>query len=144
MPQYAYPRTHQGPLDNPRDLEVWLSRYLGRQVLSLTRAGVQTVSDLGFRLEMPYDCDIESGGITLGTGPTGQAFILDLHKDGTTIYTDQDGRPTIAATEHSSGWCRPDNTTWRAGSYLTAHVDQVGSGDAGSDLTVTILVNRRA
>ena len=76
------------------------------------------------------DCD---------TAPTGAALIVDVHLDGTTIFTDQGDRPTIADAGYESGGETPAVTAWTDGSYLTMDCDQIGSTVAGSDLTVTVV-----
>lgn len=76
---------------------------------------------------------------SVGTAPTGQSLIVDVNVNGTTIFTTQANRPTIAAAGNTSGKVtNMDVTTIADGSYFTVDVDQVGSGTAGSDLTVQI------
>jgi hypothetical protein len=77
-------------------------------------------------------------GIALGTAPTGAAFIADLNKNGTTIFTTQGNRPSIAAAANYAASGTPDVTTWAHGDYITLDRDQIGSTVAGSDLTGTI------
>ena len=75
---------------------------------------------------------------TVGTAPTGSSLIVDVNKTGTTIFTTQGNRPTIAAgTDTDTGV--PDVTTWEDGTYLTADVDAVGSTIAGADLVITVV-----
>lgn len=83
---------------------------------------------------------IRSVRASVGTPPTGQSLIVDVHKNGSTIFSTQANRPTIAAGASTSGAVTAINTTTiAAGEYLTVDVDQVGSGTAGADLTVQIL-----
>jgi hypothetical protein len=78
---------------------------------------------------------------TVGTGPTGASLIVDVNKNGATIFTTQGNRPTIGVSTNSSGKVTNMNvTTLEDGAYLTVDVDQVGSTVAGSDLVVTIEV----
>lgn len=73
----------------------------------------------------------------VGTAPTGATLICDFNKNGTTIFTTQGNRPTIAISGFTAlSGAAPDVTSVAAGDYLTADVDQVGSTIAGSDLTV--------
>lgn len=76
--------------------------------------------------------------VSAATGPAGQALILDVHKDGTTIYSTQGNRPQIAAGQVTGTGGTPDVATWAMGEYLTVDIDQVGTTTPGSDLTVTI------
>jgi hypothetical protein len=75
---------------------------------------------------------------TVGTQPTGASLIVDVNVDGTTIFTTQASRPTIAASTNTDQGETSDVTTIANGSYLTVDVDQVGSNTPGSDLTVQI------
>lgn len=75
----------------------------------------------------------------VGTAPTGQALIVDVNDDGTTIFTTQGNRPQIAASANDDTSGTPDGgTAVAAGSVITVDVDQVGSGTAGADLYVSI------
>ena len=76
--------------------------------------------------------------LAVGTAPTGSGIIVDIHKDGTTIFTDQDNRPTILDTEYTGFTTTIDEPSWVDGSYLTMHIDQIGTTISGSDLTVHI------
>lgn len=76
-----------------------------------------------------------------GTAPTGASVIVDVNINGTTIFTTQSNRPTIAAAAQDSGYVTNMNiTSVPAGSYVTIDVDQVGSTIPGADLTVQIEV----
>ena len=81
--------------------------------------------------------------LMVGTAPTGSSIIIDVKKNGTTIYSTQANRPTIAATQTSGGpGATPDVTTLAAGDYLTVDIIQVGSTIAGADLTVSVGVDK--
>lgn len=78
---------------------------------------------------------------SVGTAPAGASIIVDVNKNGTTIFTTQANRPTIAAGANTSGNVTNMNvTTVAAGEYLTIDIDQIGSTTAGADLTVQIQV----
>lgn len=84
---------------------------------------------------------IRSVRVTADTAPTGSAITIDVNKNGTTIFTTQANRPTIAATGHTSGKVtNMDVTTLADGDYVTFDVDAVGSTIAGSNLTVHVVV----
>lgn len=77
---------------------------------------------------------------SVGTAPTGASIIVDVNVNGTTIFSTQGNRPTIAASANTSGKVTNMNTTTIAdGAYFTVDLDQVGSTVAGADLTVQIL-----
>lgn len=77
--------------------------------------------------------------MAVGTAPTDANLIVDIHKNGTTIFTTQDNRPTIVATETTEDSAAPDVTSIAAGDKITLIVDQVGSTIAGADLSATII-----
>lgn len=76
---------------------------------------------------------------SVGTAPTGSSAIVDVNVNGTTIFTTQGNRPTIAASSNTSGKVtNMDVTTVADGSYLTVDIDQIGSTITGSDMTVQV------
>lgn len=77
--------------------------------------------------------------LSVDTAPTGAAIIVDVNKDGTTIFTNQANRPQIAAAANTGNTTTIDVASWGDGEYLTVDVDQIGSGTAGSDLTIHII-----
>lgn len=74
----------------------------------------------------------------VNTAPTGASVIVDVNKNGGTIFTTQGNRPTIAASALASGVAVPDTQAFVAGDYLSIDIDQVGSTVAGADLLVAI------
>jgi len=76
--------------------------------------------------------------LSVGTAPTGASILVDVHKDGTTIFTNQTHRPAIAAGDFTGYTVDIDVSAWADNSYLEVFVDQVGSGISGSDLVIHI------
>ena len=102
-----------------------------------------TLSTTTGALRLPVEGAYTVTGIrlTAGTAPTGASLIVDVNKNGTTIFTTQANRPTIAAGANSGGpGTAPDVASLVAGDYLTIDIDQVGSTVAGSDLVVSVIV----
>lgn len=75
---------------------------------------------------------------SVGTAPATQSIIIDVNENGTTMYTTQGNRPTIAASSNTTDATLPDDTSLADNNYITIDIDQVGSGTVGADLTVTI------
>jgi hypothetical protein len=76
-----------------------------------------------------------------GTAPTGSSIITDVKISGTTIFTTQANRPTIAAGANASGHVtNMDVTTVANGAYLTVDVAQVGNTTPGADLCILVEV----
>lgn len=63
------------------------------------------------------------------TPGTSGSTIVDIHKNGTTIYSTQANRPTLAYTETGSKLATaPDVTSVAAGDVLTIDIDQIEGG----------------
>ena len=77
--------------------------------------------------------------IVVNTPPTSANIIIDVNINGTTIFTNQANRPSITAGSNTGTTTTIDVSAWAEDSYLTIDVDQIGSGVAGSDLTVHVL-----
>lgn len=106
-------------------------------------AGGLSVGAGAKRLPIDGTCTIIGVRLTANTAPAGAAIIVDVNKNGTTIFTTAANRPTIADGANSGGpGVAPDVSTLAAGDYLTVDIDQVGSGTAGSDLTVCVIVSK--
>lgn len=76
------------------------------------------------------------------TAPTGADLIIDVDKNGTTIFTTQANRPIIAAGNNADDSGTPNVTSLAEGDRLGFHIDQVGSTVAGADLSVTVVLRR--
>lgn len=92
-----------------------------------------------YYLQTPFAAAIDEVRVHVGTAPTTQAVIVDVNDDGTTVFTTQANRPTIAATttDATSG-AADGGANVAKDSVITVDVDQVGTGTAGSDLTVLV------
>ena len=75
------------------------------------------------------------------TAPTGASLIVDVNKNGTTIFTTQANRPEIAIDGHADDSGTPDVTALAEGDRLSVDIDQVGSViPGGDDLLVTVIM----
>lgn len=79
--------------------------------------------------------------LAVDTAPTGASLIVDVNENGTTIFTNQANRPTIAISANTGEVTTIDDPSWANGNYLTVDVDQIGSTIPGSDLTVTVVAS---
>lgn len=96
------------------------------------------VGKSGFYL--PYAATMVTCWAGVDTAPTGAAVIVDVNKNGTTVFSTQSNRPTIAVSTTFSGLVTNMNTTaFAASDKCTVDLDQVGSTVAGADLTVGVL-----
>ena len=90
--------------------------------------------------EFGIDVRIEKVKLSVDTAPTDASILVDIHKDGTTIFTTQPNRPAILTTEFEGESTTIEVPVWADGEYLTMDVDQIGSTIAGADLTVQVIV----
>lgn len=108
-------------------------------VASFFQTGTLTVKTGAGRWYIAANATILSVQASVGTAPTGAAVIVDINKNGTTIFTTQTNRPTIAVSTNTSGLVSNMSVTaLAANDYLTVDIDQIGSTVAGADLTVQI------
>jgi len=78
----------------------------------------------------------------VGGSPSGSSVIVDVNKNGTTIYTTQASRPTIAPAANEAVVGSHDIASLTTGDYLTIDIDGVGSLTPGSHLVVVIRLQR--
>ena len=107
-------------------------------VMSMESEAVLTAAARKAVLVAP--CDGTIVGVTAAslTTPVGASIILDVNKNGTTIFTTQTARPTIVVTQTTATTGTPAVVEFAAGDVFTVDVDQVGSSTAGTGFTVAI------
>lgn len=114
-------------------------------LVPFTVSGALSVATGALRFIVPAKMTIRSAWAAVNTAPTGSSLIIDVNKNGTSIFTTQANRPTIIAGAFSyTSAASPDITALGAGDYITVDVDQIGSTIAGSNLSVSlyVIVNR--
>lgn len=85
--------------------------------------------------------NIRSVRAKVGTAPAGQAIIIDVKVNGTSIYGTPGNRPTIAAGAKNSGRNTGFTTTVIPdGAELTVDIAQIGTTTPGADLGVQVEV----
>jgi hypothetical protein len=107
-------------------------------VVTLQREGTLTAAAGLASFRAPFAGKVTGVTVAVLTAPVGASLIVDVNKGGTTLYTTQANRPTIAAGTSSATASLPDVTEFAAGDVITVDVDQIGSGTAGAGLTVAI------
>jgi len=89
---------------------------------------------------IPGTLTISKVKIYSDTAPTGASLIVDVNKNGVTIFTTQANRPQIVVAGHADDSGTPDVTALVEGDRVSVDVDQVGSTIAGGDdLLIVIL-----
>lgn len=103
-------------------------------------AGALTVStDVAAYFQVPAKCIIDEVRVHVGAAPTGASVLVDVNIGGTTIFTTQANRPTIAVSTTDATSGTPDGGIAVAkNSVLSVDVDQIGSVIAGSNLVVFV------
>jgi hypothetical protein len=114
-------------------------RVLNLPPFSYTGTLAVTTGDFRFYNDTGRTLTISKVRASLGVTPAGASVIVDVRKNGTTIFTTTGNRPTITAGSNSATGV-PDVTSLADGDYLTVDIIQVGSTTAGSDLTVQLAV----
>jgi hypothetical protein len=76
--------------------------------------------------------------VSVSSAPVGSAIIIDVKKNGVSIFTTLLNRPTIPAGGFVDMSSIPDVTAFSIGDYYTVDVVQVGSTSPGSDLVVQL------
>ena len=105
---------------------------------TFSKVGDLTVAAGKGRLKVPMAITIVDVTATCNTAPTGAAALFDVNKGGTTIFSTQGNRPTVAAGSQDGSAATPDVTAVAAGDVLTVDIDQIGSSTVGADATVVI------
>lgn len=102
-----------------------------------TKVGTGTIPIVGSYV-------IESVSAYANTAPTGTAVIVDVNRNGVTIYGTPANRPTIAAGAKAATVGAHSVTTVGDGDRITVDVDQIGATVAGADLVVTVRLRKTA
>lgn len=93
-------------------------------------------SNKGANVTMPFAMTATSVNLRATGAPTGQALIVDILKDGATLFGT---KPQIDAAASSGGSNAVFSvTSLTAGSVITVNVTQVGSTFAGSGITIQL------
>lgn len=108
------------------------------RVLTFGYMGTLVVGALAVRLHAPVAGVITNVTATVGVQPTGAAIIVDVEKNGTTIFTTSGNRPQIAVSTNDNLASVPDVTSVALDDLFTASIAQIGSTVAGSNLLIQI------
>lgn len=110
----------------------------GTMVQLFTVPGVITTGSGKGRYYAPTTMVISNVRAYVDTAPVGADIIIDVNRNGSTIFTTQANRPRITAGNNYDAASTPDLTGLAAGDYVTIDIDQIGSSVAGSYLTVQV------
>lgn len=102
-----------------------------------SQGGVLATGTGSFKLPFTVDAILVDVKCAVGVAPVGAAIIVDVNKNGTSIYPTS-AKPQIAAGSVVGAAAAPDTTAMAEGDYLTIDIDQVGSTTPGEDLVVVV------
>lgn len=124
-------------------------------VLTTSVAGALTVANGTALFVLPKDCDLVAVAGAVTVAPTGASILLNVAKNGTKVLSGS-ARPAIAAGATVGVTPTPKDAnagvnvitptvaqvpaiaSFAAGDIVRVDVDQIGSGTAGSNLSVTL------
>ena len=102
--------------------------------------GLASVGSKQAQALIPGNLTISVVKIYADVAPTGAALVVDVNKNGVTIFTTQANRPQIASGGHADDSGTPNVVNLAAGDRISVDVDQVGSTiPGGNDLLVVIV-----
>ncbi|QQG43387.1 MAG: hypothetical protein HYW45_04325 [Candidatus Daviesbacteria bacterium] len=94
--------------------------------------------NFGPRYVVPQNLTIIKCWLIVRTAPTGADIIIDINKNGSTIWSTQANRGKIVAGSTNGNTTTFNITSLAPGDFLDLDIDQVGSSVAGVDLTVVL------
>jgi len=107
-------------------------------IFTFVVAGLLIVGSSPIRLHAPRACTVDNVTVAVGGAPLGSSVIVDVNRNGETIFTTQGNRPEIAASGLEDLSSVPDVTAIAQNDVITIEVDQTGSTVPGSDLVVQV------
>jgi len=111
------------------------------QGITFVIPGVAVVKTKATQVLIPGSLTTPKVIIYSDQAPTGASLIVDINKNGTTIFTTQANRPAIAVSGHYDESGTPNVTSFVKGDRVSVDIDQIGSSTpGGNDLLVTIIV----
>ena len=119
-----------------------LAQTTGGPVIPFGRNGTLSASTGTLPFVAPGAMTIIGFWAACGTAPTGAAIIVDVLKNGSTLWpTNPANRPEIGpGNTKAASLAVPDTTALAAGDVLTIAVLQVGSTIPGADLGLSMKV----
>lgn len=112
-----------------------------RTLLWSIPGSVYTGTNVSSRIDVAFAGQITKATAYSKTAPTGASMLIDINKNGTSIWaTNQGKRLTVAATANTGNQTNFDTTSFTATDYFTIDIDQIGSTIGGADLTVQLQV----
>lgn len=87
------------------------------------------------RYYFDYPVSYVSGRASVGTAPAGAGVVVDVRKNGTSIFPTTGNRPVISIGTNSGVSGPADTPAFAAGDYMTVDIVSIGTTTSGADLT---------
>lgn len=100
--------------------------------------GALSQASLPLEWSVPGPMTIDHVYLRCKDTPSGGSIIVDVNKNGSTIFATQSNRPKIVPGDKAGASGTPDTTSVTTNDYLTADVDGIGSTFAGTNLTIHV------
>jgi hypothetical protein len=100
--------------------------------------GALSQASLPLEWSVPGPMTIDHVYLRCKDTPSGGSIIVDVNKNGSTIFATQSNRPKIVPGDKAGASGTPDTTSVTTNDYLTADVDDIGSTFAGTNLTIHV------
>lgn len=109
----------------------------GESMITYASSGPLSVRAGKSRYRFPFNATINGVSAAIDTPSSGSSIIIDVNLDGASLFTNPVDRLTIPAGNNTAAEIVTTRTTSiNTGQYVTVDIDQVGSVNPGSDLTV--------
>jgi hypothetical protein len=105
-------------------------------VIGFSVPGTLSVGGVTVRNLAPRAGTIQNVTASVYYPSTGSSIIVDINKNGSTIFTTQANRPSIPAGSNDDLYSNPNVTTFVQNDVFTLDIDQVGISGAGADLMI--------
>ena len=114
------------------------AKTIARTILFPVSGTLAVEANASLEIPVPGSYTVFEVYINVKTAPTGAAIIVDVNKNGTTIFTNQAHRPQISAGVKTGSTSDIDVSALTQNDILSVDIDQVGSTIAGANLVVEI------
>lgn len=106
----------------------------------LTSPGTLVAStDVSMMVLAPCALTINNVRCFAKTAPSGGSVLVDINKEGTTVFTTQANRPAIpGGANKGAASATPDVTALIEGDRVTLDIDTIGTTVAGASLSVEV------
>lgn len=117
--------------------------YLRIEVLAFTKQGALSITTNASEFPIAGGIfTLDSVAARVVVPPTGSSVILDILKNGTSVFTNPADRPTIQSGANNASTTLPAGIMFADGDYLEINIVAVGSTTPGDTLTAAVRLAR--